>query len=677
MRMVQLIFLIWFSLCARIAAVLVQTYEQLVSAIETGESYIQVIGNITWQDTIHIPESLNVIIETKDGDKPFFLERPAPRGGLDGWLHTVKSRQNRRKITELLTPSVLEDIDFIKEWTETSTLLNNYFNTAIRFDDTANSFLYDWLLQNFESIDSPDSSDYAWQPSTEMLRNEDDVFTPQWNSFQIADESEYDASNTYYYSDDQDGGKDKPHLSKASANLYPPLFIVTGGFLKLRNIRISGRQWTNIALPGILSGMGPHTTIEDSAAPFLVVKSGGSAVAENVEFADGLGRGASVAEISDSSTFNATKCLFRGNWGTRGAVAVTTKSSMLTDSCIFSRNVALWDGSGGAISVVNESTLDIIGSTRFRDNTAWIGGAVFVGYDSVLRATNASFTRNLAVWGGAIDLFHGSSATILSSKFIKNDALRLADESIFGQGGAICATDQSTLLVVNGIFRYNSVSSGRGAAIYSADDSVVYLASSIVEYNTAISSIKDETAPPCFKTGGGGLFLGTLSTFVLYEATIRFNIPEDLDASSDGTALLRGTINICTAKKTLMTSAVIALPDVDVDLIMLDKNSEKTADIQSLHGTAKSPDVSNNGAFKNFVANDAYVAEDLFKAGVRESRPTFVANDIFVAEDLYKAAGIRTIHTSRSSLISDRGTFQNQKQGGTQEPPSLLSAFIW
>ena len=101
---------------------------------------------------------------------------------------------------------------------------------------------------------------------------------------------------------------------------------------------------------------------------------------------------------------------------------------------------------GGAIFATN-STVDIIRS-RFEDNRAYIGGAIFAEQDSMINMSGNVFVSNNANQGGA--LYSRSSTVIIeASEFHDNSATDL--------GGAL-ASDSSTIAIEASEFHNNSAS---------------------------------------------------------------------------------------------------------------------------------------------------------------------------------------------------------------------------
>ena len=105
-----------------------------------------------------------------------------------------------------------------------------------------------------------------------------------------------------------------------------------------------------------------------------------------------------------------------------GAINAVESSVTLcgTPSNHFSGNVVL---NGGAVRVVNDSTIHISDSTYFYNNTAHLGGALHLYRSSVIiNGTNVSFVSNKAVEGGGIymreDPKTNTASTLISANLV-------------------------------------------------------------------------------------------------------------------------------------------------------------------------------------------------------------------------------------------------------------------
>ena len=155
-------------------------------------------------------------------------------------------------------------------------------------------------------------------------------------------------------------------------------------------------------------------------------------------------------------------------------------------NCIFDNNKVVNDtgGHGGAIEWYSEDGL-VLNST-FTRNSAYHGGAVYVGFSSKkINVTNSTFRENIAVAeGGAIGI-EASAVYISESKFYYNNATT---------GGAVYVGGQGTTNNINAsVFIGNKAKDGMGGAIN-------WVASSgNITYSNFTSNCADY---------GGGIYLG-------------------------------------------------------------------------------------------------------------------------------------------------------------------------
>ena len=111
---------------------------------------------------------------------------------------------------------------------------------------------------------------------------------------------------------------------------------------------------------------------------------------------------------------------------------------------------------GGAINILAANAT--IKNTHFKNNTANLGGAIYVGTDKGnTNIDNSEFTANTAYeHGGAINL-HASGVSVNNTKFTDNVA---------HEGGAMYVSGEGfTNFVLNSVFTGNNATNGHGGAI--------------------------------------------------------------------------------------------------------------------------------------------------------------------------------------------------------------------
>ena len=118
------------------------------------------------------------------------------------------------------------------------------------------------------------------------------------------------------------------------------------------------------------------------------------------------------------------------------------------------------EGNGGAVTVVEGATLNVVNSTFQGCSATNSGGAIFVR-GATLLATNAGFEGNLAgVLGGALALISGV-VRVTNSEIVENVA---------SSGGAIaCVSRASFLTLVSSSLEANTASEGSGGGLFFAD----------------------------------------------------------------------------------------------------------------------------------------------------------------------------------------------------------------
>ena len=148
-----------------------------------------------------------------------------------------------------------------------------------------------------------------------------------------------------------------------------------------------------------------------------------------------------------------TNCLFSknfsGNSGGGGAAITTTNSSPTIYNCTFSGNIASW---GGAMEIYGGTSGLNIKNCAFMGNTGTAGGGAIYNYGSSLPTiTNCIFSGNSTGGkGGAIANYYSSSPKITNCMFSGNSAA--------SGGGAI--HNQSTSTIKNCILWNDMASSG-------------------------------------------------------------------------------------------------------------------------------------------------------------------------------------------------------------------------
>lgn len=126
-----------------------------------------------------------------------------------------------------------------------------------------------------------------------------------------------------------------------------------------------------------------------------------------------------------------------------GAVYVTGGATLMAVNARFSFNYAsgvLQKGGGGAIEADSASKL-VISNSLFIRNKASFGGAIELTSGSKATITRTRFHRNTAdLAGGAISSFGSSRASIASSTFSVNEAMKGGVMFLSSSNATVCST---------------------------------------------------------------------------------------------------------------------------------------------------------------------------------------------------------------------------------------------
>ena len=345
-------------------------------------------------------------------------------------------------------------------------------------EDSWSAWLRDWWTHLLEVQSELDFHHYTVTTSNVY---DDDPHDDDWPYYdddgkQEEEEEEEDTSafDDGFYRDDDDDTFRTLDVLEESDDKAPMFVVVYGGVLTLRNVVMSGQLWKTHAMPnlelGILSSA--HSP-RDGAEPLMVARGGGRVILQGGIFEEAYGTEATILAVYGGASVTATGALFRRNWGAEGPISVQDGGDAEFVGCVFSQNAALWDGIGGAIVATAASSV-VIDRCYFDENTAWIGGALFVGTDSAVKIRNSTFMGGLAAVGGAIDAYRGATIIAQGTHFVANEASPLPDGDI-ARGGAVSLADGASFLAVNSLFLDNDVQGSLGSAVF-ADSGATFFA---------------------------------------------------------------------------------------------------------------------------------------------------------------------------------------------------------
>jgi trimeric autotransporter adhesin len=224
---------------------------------------------------------------------------------------------------------------------------------------------------------------------------------------------------------------------------------------------------------------------------------GGSLTVKSSNFTSNSAYGG--AAIHNTSNLIVSICTFTGNHATYGAaidnVDTVKQYIFQINNSKFSNNTAT---DGGAIFNYIAGTLTITGSNFTSNSATRDGGAIVTG--GTLTVTGSTFSNNKAVYGGAIYNNNGVTLTVKSSNFISNRASNI--------GGAIYKCNGNL-----GVYDCNFTSNNavNGGAIYKKYGALT------VRNNTFTSNNATNNGGAIYKDGGSLIVTG--NTFTKNTAT--------------------------------------------------------------------------------------------------------------------------------------------------------------
>ena len=150
--------------------------------------------------------------------------------------------------------------------------------------------------------------------------------------------------------------------------------------------------------------------------------------------------------------------------------------------CVWSHSPlrCTYDGLIGGAIIATNSTLDISRS-RFEDNRADLGGAIFTEQESIININGSVFDRNGAThMGGGVLYSNNSTTTINASAFHRNYA--------WSGGGGVLDSINSTITIEASEFHYNDAwNGGGGGGVLDSSNSTITIEASEFNYNNAWS----------------------------------------------------------------------------------------------------------------------------------------------------------------------------------------------
>ena len=175
-----------------------------------------------------------------------------------------------------------------------------------------------------------------------------------------------------------------------------------------------------------------------------------------------------------SSTFTNESALL----GYGGSISVENVGNVTISTSDYIRCTGVF---GGTISVVSESTMNLLDSGMTYSHSAVSGGGVYINHQSALWASNVTIDSSISLTGGGI--------TVSDSSTINLDETVLFFNTAFESGGAIYC-DRSDATIEQGIFKRNNASrNGGGLYMVSCSatvDNTSFLFNNSTEYGGSV-----------------------------------------------------------------------------------------------------------------------------------------------------------------------------------------------
>lgn len=195
--------------------------------------------------------------------------------------------------------------------------------------------------------------------------------------------------------------------------------------------------------------------------------------------------GGAIAIVSDSENVIIYNNIFEENNATFGGAIYTSSAYVNISNCNFVNNKAvgktdITDNQGGAIFIADSSNT-IISASTFTDNSASMGGAVYVDIDTENVVINGcTFENNIAANGGAIlneaviplnvsnSRFTGNTASEKGNAILNNGLLVLSNNIINTESADIYDGDGIILSEINVVILDNETVTFSGTVLITA-----------------------------------------------------------------------------------------------------------------------------------------------------------------------------------------------------------------
>ena len=250
-----------------------------------------------------------------------------------------------------------------------------------------------------------------------------------------------------------------------TVDIFSPMFVMRSSIVDLSNCTFHGSE--NVEKQDYnKNGIGPAVIfyVEESR---MVIQE---CLFENIQVDMSYPVSAAVCAInSHVEVFYSIFTKNTAHWAVINGLA----SKVTVSESVFSFNTG---NQGASFNVQKNSSLQVHNSNFTNNNAPFAGGAMTIAYTSTAMITSCVFRRNSAYQGGALDDQDNSSVSITDSIFEENKADSTA--------GALFVSFTSASMITSCVFRRNTVHQ-HGGALQATDYSSIYIANSALTDNTA------------------------------------------------------------------------------------------------------------------------------------------------------------------------------------------------
>ena len=285
--------------------------------------------------------------------------------------------------------------------------------------------------------------------------------------------------------------------------------IYNYGWVYLKDCLITGNTAQGDAVTYTINGGGIYCKNEPPVQAELIMEGTVVSLNQAVELGGGLSAITSDLDITGCTFDQNQSSTGSGYYGGGGMYAHDSEVDVI--DCQFNQNTAAWGG--GGIAAEHHSALSIDGSTFYRNSTGFGGGGIFFS-QGIFKATNSTFSDNLADYsGGGLalrDLDGTIGVNLLSFVTITNNT---ADADCDGGGtcddgaGGGLYFENPGLLELKGVIVAGN--SDRSVTLKFAD---IYHASGTLQsngYNLIGDNTSAGTAFPAGLPNGNNDYVGT------------------------------------------------------------------------------------------------------------------------------------------------------------------------